>query len=134
MVKANNKANDGKNCPRRVTRKPSIPPPVREKDWNTTGKHIKSDQIQNHRDNQTIATNPQQHPSGVEFHSANFLELAFEIIGMTNPLDGILKSLLRICSRFNLLLNFFAQMNFQFFQWHGSFDPGGEHLSPPFRD
>jgi hypothetical protein len=68
------------------------------------------------------------------FGFTNFRELDFQCIGLPNFLNSGIKSGLPVQSRCHLPLNFFAQMNFQFFQRHGRFDSGGEHLFSPFDD
>jgi hypothetical protein len=49
-------------------------------------------------------------------------------------LNGSLEGFCVAPSRFLLAFDFFAQVDFQFLQRHGSFDAGGEHLPPPVCD
>ena len=64
----------------------------------------------------------------------NFLELRFEGVGLSNPLEGDLESLLLGKARSHPLFDIIAQVTFQFVQRHGRFDASGQHLPPPFRD
>src|SRR5674476_1646689 len=71
----------------------------------------------------------------LHFHRPAYLfEFPFEFGSLADFFHSDSKSLLRAQSRLHLLRDVLAQMNFQFFQRHGRFDAGGEHLLPPFRD
>ena len=62
---------------------------------------------------------------------AYFFKFPFEFGSLADFSCGDFESLLRDQSRFHLLLDVLAQMNFQFLQRLGSFDSGSQHLPPP---
>ena len=64
----------------------------------------------------------------------DFLELQFERLGLSDLPRGGLERLRRTRPRAQFLVDFLAQMTFQFLHWHWSLYAGGQHLSPPFRD
>lgn len=64
----------------------------------------------------------------------SFFKLVFDYAGRANLAGRSFKCPLLIKSRFHPVLDFFAQMAFQFVERRGSFDAGGKHLPPPFRD